>query len=333
MRRNLLLIWLMVGMFVVPELAFAKRHVLRIATLAPEGSTWVNILKRMAREIRRKSKNKIKIKLYSGGRMGDEKVVVRKITANSLQGGVLTSIGLAQIDTSVLALQLPALFRNYKELDHVRKVMNKELRARFEKKGFVLLGWGDLGYVYLFSKHKIKGVGDLKKAKIWGWVDDPLTRKYTKAAGVTPHLLSLLDVRASLQTGAVDTVIGTPLSVIAMQWHPYLKYRVKYRFAIGIGATVVSKKAFDKLGPDLQKVLVDVGKKYEKKLIKAIRRDNRRARYALKKQGVKGVKVTKANKKEIRAVAKKTRKLFIGELFKKAFLKRILKILKDYRKK
>ena len=320
-------------MLCFPSLVQAKKHVLRIATLAPKGSSWVNIMMDFRREVRKKSKRKIKLKFYTGGRMGDEKVVVRKMKAGSLQGGVVPSLGLAQIEKSILALQLPGLFRNYKELDYVRGKLDDELRAKFLAKGFVLLGWGDLGYVYLYSKNKIESVGDLKKSKIWGWVDDPLTRKYTKKAGVTPTLLSLLDVRASLQTGAVDTVIGTPLSVIAMQWHPYLKYRVAFRFAIGIGATVITKKAFDAMPKELQTILLNVAKKHHKRLVETIRKDNLRALYTLKKRGIKAVKVSRKNRKEIRRVAKKTRKAFIGELFSKKDLRKIYKHLRAYRKK
>ena len=332
MKKNIIGILLLAFLFILPSMVEAKRYNFRIATLAPKGSTWVNLMYKMRRKIRQQTKGQVRIKFYTGGRMGDEKLVIRKMKLGSLQGAAITSIGLGQVLPSVLALQLPGLFRNYKELDYVRTKLDAKLRAKFRKKGFVLLGWGDLGYVYLYSKIKINGVGSLRHAKIWGWTDDPLTRKYAKVAGVTPHLLGLLDVRASLQTGAIDTVAGTPLSIIAMQWHPYLKYRVKFRFAIGIAATIVTKKAFDKLPANLQKIILAVSRKYHRKLVRSVRRDNRRSKRILRMKGIKGVKLSRKEKREIRRIARKTRKQFIGELYSKEDLKDIVQLIREYRK-
>ncbi len=332
MKRNSLGIALLALSLLLPNIAGAKRYKFRIATIAPKGSTWVNIMEKMRREVRRKTKGQVRFKFYTGGRMGDEKLVVRKMKAGSLHGAAVTSIGLVQIVPSVLVLQLPGLFRNYKELDYVREKLDAKFREKFRQKGFVLLGWGDLGYVYLYSKRKINSVNSLRHAKIWGWTDDPLTRKYAQVAGVTPHLLGLLDVRASLQTGAIDTVAGTPLAIIAMQWHPYLKYRIKFRFAIGIAATVVTKKSFDRLPANLQKTVLAISRKYHRKLIKAVRRDNRRAKRVLRRKGIKGIKLSRKEKRNIRRIARKTRQKFIGKLYSKQDLDDIIKLLRQYRK-
>jgi TRAP-type C4-dicarboxylate transport system substrate-binding protein len=251
---------------------------------------------------------------------------------DQLQGASITSIGLAQIVPSVLLLQQPALFRNYKELDYVREKMDAELRKKFEEKGFVLLGWGDVGYVYLYSSKKIDSVEALKSTKIWGWTDDPITKQFSDDAGVTPHMLGILDVRSALQTGAVDTVIGTPLSVIAMQWHSYLKFRVAYRFAIGVGATVITKKSFDALSPELQKTLLELSAKHHQSLVKVIRSDNNKALKALKERGVQAVNVPKEEKALIRKISKKTRDAFVGKLYTAEELKRVQALLAEFRK-
>lgn len=315
------------------DVAHAKKYTLRIATLAPGDSTWGRVFTRLRRDLRKESKGRIKIKFYPDGRMGDEKLVVNKMKLGQLQGASITSIGLAQIVPSVLLLQQPALFRNYKELDYVREKMDAELRAKFEAKGFVLLGWGDVGYVYLYSKKPIDSVEKLKSTKIWGWTDDPITKEFSESAGVSPHMLGILDVRSSLQTGAIDTVIGTPLSVIAMQWHSYLKYRVKYRFAIGVGATVITKKSFDRLPKDLQDVVLRVSQKHHKALIDVIRRDNQRALRVLIKRGLKSISVPKSEKQLIRKISRKTWKSFTGKLFSKADLDRVKALLKEFRSK
>ncbi len=315
------------------ETAHAKKYIFRIATLAPGDSSWGRVFIKMRRDLLRESKGQIVIKFYPDGRMGDEKLVVNKMKLGQLHGASITSIGLAQIVPSVLLLQQPALFRSYKELDFVREKMDADLRAKFEEKGFVLLGWGDVGYVYLYSKQPIDSVEKLKSTKIWGWTDDPITKQFSEASGVSPHMLGILDVRSSLQTGAIDTVIGTPLSVIAMQWHSYLKYRVKYRFAIGVGATVVSKKAFDRLPKELQQVVLRVSQKHHTDLIKVIRRDNTRALKVLTQRGLQSLGVPAAEKKLIRQISRKTWAYFTDKLFSKADIDKVKGLLKEFRSK
>lgn len=314
-----------------PAWASAEKHTLRIATLAPDGSSWVKVMNAFAWEVGMKSNKKLEIKLYTGGRMGDEKVVVRKIELDSLQGGAITSIGLAQINSSLLSLQLPFLFNNNKELQAVRKHLHQRLKQKLLDKGFVLLGWGDLGYVYLFSKLKLASVEDLKKAKIWAWTDDPLTNQFATAGNLTPRQLGLLHVRQGLQTGTVDTVVGTPLTLIAMQWHSYVKYRIAYRFAIGIGATVISKKSFDRLPPNLQTILKTTARKYHRILNKVVRRDNNKALKTLRDRGLKDINLSDDQKKEVRTISAKVVKFFKGKLYTQNDIKKIKEAIGLYR--
>ncbi len=312
---------------------FAKKYVLRIGTLAPKGSSWDKVFKAFRWELKKKSKKRLILKLYAGGSMGNEKLMLRKVMLGSLQGAAITSVGLFQIEPSLLALQLPFLFKNYGELDYVREKLDGYIRKKLEKKGFVLLGWADIGYIYIFSKHKLQSMDDLHKAKIWAWTDDPISQAFAKAVGVTPRLLDVLHVRQALQTGTVDTVASTPISLLALQWHPYVKYRIKYRFAIGLGATVLSKKAFDALPPDLQKLLLETSKKYHKKLQRIIRKANKRDLKTLKKFNIKGIKISKKYKKEIKKIARKVEKSFTGKLFPAEDLKKIKELIAEYRKK
>jgi TRAP-type C4-dicarboxylate transport system substrate-binding protein len=317
----------------LPGFAQAKRYKIKIATLAPKGSSWMKVLQAMKWELKNKSKGKIRLKIYAGGRMGDEKVVVGKMKLGTLHGAALTSIGLAQINKALLSLQLPFLFRKYKELDCTRTKLDKVFRQMLLDKGFVLLGWGDVGYIYIFSKRKLATIADMKKAKMWAWTDDPLTQHFAKIAGFTPRLLGLLHVRNGLQTGIVDTVVSTPLTLIAMQWHTYVKYRIAYKFAIGLGATVIRKQNYDKLPANLQKILMETSLKYHKKLIKIIRKDNKRAKYTLKRRGMKNVRMNKAQRRLARKFGRRIWKHFSGgRFYKSSTLKLIRKTLRSCRK-
>ncbi|MEM1007683.1 MAG: TRAP transporter substrate-binding protein DctP [Myxococcota bacterium] len=313
--------------------SWAKPVRLRVATLAPKASSWGQHFSRMRRNLRTKSKRSIRVKLYTDGRMGDEKLMVSKMRLGQLQAASLTSIGLAQIEPSVLLLQQPGMFRNAKEIDHVRDKLDQSLRAKFLHKGFRLLGWLDVGYVYLYSRHDVQTLEKMRKTKVWGWVDDPITKTFAKFAGVTPHMMSILNVRSALQTNAVDTVVGTPLSIIAMQWHPHLKYRLKYRLAIGIGATVITEKSFAQLSPKQQQILLQESEQTHQKLSQTVRRENRIALKVLRKRGLKGLKVAKAQKQKLRQYCRQTWKAFSGRLYSAQELKQVQQLLRTYRAK
>jgi len=201
----------------------------------------------------------------------------------------------------------------------------------FEKKGFVILGWGDVGYTYIFSNVEVKTLDDLKKTKMWAWVDDPIGKKVFEVAGITPVPLSVPDVLPSLQTGLIDAVYTSPLASIALQWNTKVTHVATMPLAIGIGATLITKKQYDKLDDAQKKILRDVCAKWHKKLISQIRKDNKKSVKALTGSGITAVKVGPAEAKQWKGVAAKTRKALTGSLFPAALIAEIEGHIKDYR--
>jgi TRAP-type C4-dicarboxylate transport system substrate-binding protein len=298
---------------------------LKIATVAPNGSAWMRIFNKMKARIKKETGGAVKIKFYPGQVQGDERDVVRKMRTGQLEGGSFTTVGLSQINNDVLVLQVPMIFETYEQLDKVRKALSKEFEKSFRDKGYELLGWGDVGWVYLFSKHPVKNLPDLKKRKVWAWGDDPLTKAMMREAGISPRLLGLPQVYPALNTGMVDTVYNSPLACLTLQWHTKVKYYSDFPLAIAIGATVVTKKAFDKLSPEHQKMVKKVAQAYHKALNKRIRRDNEQALKALEKQGIKPVAVSNKGKKQFRDIAMKVGRKFVGRYYSKGLFQKVLK--------
>ena len=83
---------------------------LKIATLAPAGTTWMKEIKKGASEIKKKTEGRVKFKFYPGGVMGNDKSVHRKIKIGQLHGGAFTSGGLSQVYPDIQALSLPMMF-------------------------------------------------------------------------------------------------------------------------------------------------------------------------------------------------------------------------------
>jgi len=259
---------------------------IKFATLAPEGSTWMKVMVDLSAELDKETGGKLKFKFYPGGVSGDEKDVVKKIRIGQLQAGGFTGVGLGEISPDARLLDSPWLFHDRKELEAVRRMLSPELSASVEKGGFVVLGWTDLGSVYVFSKNAIAGPDDMKRAKMWVWEGDPIAQAAYKALGVNPVPLSVVDVMQSLQTGMIDAVYGPPLGVVALQWFQRVKNIYPVPMAESTGAVLISKKFFDALPDDQRKILVALSAKHLKRLNELTNIENDRALESLKAQGL-----------------------------------------------
>src|SRR2546428_5800880 len=169
-----------------PTRGLAEPVVIKFATLAPEGTPWMNIMEEMNQEIQEKSAGQVTFRFYPGGVAGDERDVLRKIRINQLHGGAFSGFGLGDVLPEVRVLEVPLLFRSSAEADHVAASLFEHLAAGFAQKGFVLLSLNEAGAVYIFSKNPIRTSADMARSKIWIWQGDPLPQAIFKAYGIVP---------------------------------------------------------------------------------------------------------------------------------------------------
>ena len=167
-----------------------------------------------------------------------------------------------------------------------------EIEQGYRDNGYEMLGWMEVGFVYFFSKEPIHSFDDLKKRRIWHWKGDPLGKAFFDASGLAPVPLSIIDVYTSLSTGLIDTVYAPPLGAIALQWFTKTKYVTNVPMANGIGSLVVSRKFFQNLPQDLQKLLKHSGQLTGKKLVAATRKDNAESLAVLEQRGMEFVTET-----------------------------------------
>jgi len=266
--------------------AAAKTTAIKFATLAPEGSTWMKVLTELSKELEKETGGSLKFKFYPGGVSGDEKDVVKKIRIGQLHAAGFTGVGLGDVAPETRLLDAPWLFRSRSELEAVRAKHAKELNAAVEKGGFVLLGWTDLGSVYVFTKNPIASPEDMRKEKMWVWEGDPIAVAAYRALGVNPVPLSIVDVMQSLQTGMVNGVYGPPLGVVALQWHSKVKHIYPVPLAESTGAVLVSKKFIGSLPAGQRAALLDLSAKHLKRLNDLTHIENDKALEALKKHGL-----------------------------------------------
>jgi TRAP-type C4-dicarboxylate transport system substrate-binding protein len=299
---------------------FAQKYTIKFATLAPDGSTWLKVMDEYNNEVQQLTNGAVKFKIYPGGIQGDEKDVLRKIRLGQLQSAGFTGVGLGEILPESRILDAPLLFTNYAEVDHVTGALIDEFIPRFEDAGFVLIGFTEVGFVYVFGNKPITSTADLKGVKMWMWEGDPIAEATFNALKVTPIPLSIADVLTSLQTNLIDAVYTSPLACVSLQWYTRVKYMMDYPLADAHGAVLIAKKAFDKISPQYQEILLDKGREYMKKLVQLSREDNQQSIDLMKKNGIEIVSIPAKNIAEFQKAGQEARENLVGKLYGKALL-------------
>ena len=272
----------------LPSQALAIR--LKIATLSPEGSVWMEKMKEGAQEIALKTNNRVQIKYYPGGVMGDDKAVLRKIRIGQLHGGAVIGGSLSQFYPDNQIYSLPFTFKSVSEIDYVRKHLDQHIVDGLEKGGYVTFGIAEGGFAYVMSAVPIRTVEEMRGEKVWAPDNDATILEAVSAFGITPIPLSIADVMAGLQTGLVNTVTTPPIGAVALQWHTQINYLMDEPFLYIYGVLAIDREVFYKLSPDDQKVFREIMGRIFRELDRLNRADNVKALEALRKQGVEFIK-------------------------------------------
>ena len=279
--------------FIVLGITFLALHhaygqTIKIGTLAPDGSAWYTALRDMGAEWEKATDGKVVIKIYPGGVAGDEVDMVRKMRIGQLNAAAVTDEGLSSIIPEIAAFQMPMMFNSYEELDYVRNRMAPKLEALLEKKGFIVLNWGDAGWVHLFSQKPVIFPKDLKTQdqKIFVWAGGTDSFNAWKSAGFYPVQVAAPDIFMSLQTGMINTVITTPLLALSYQWFALAKNMCGIAYAPLCGATIITKEKWDQMPEDVKARLLLAARSSGDKLKKEIRGMDDAAVQAMEKHGL-----------------------------------------------
>lgn len=313
--------------------ARADNTELRIATLAPSGSPWMEVLDKAANEIKEKTAGRVTLKYFEGGQQGDERDFVRKIKLGQLDGAAVTAVGLSMIDESIRVLELPTMFQTVEELDYVADKLWPYFQKKFENKGFRLQDRGEVGWIYFLSKSKVEKLSDLRNQKLWIWGDDQLVGAMFKKLGLNGVPLGVPEVDGNLTSGKIDACYGSPLAAVALQWYSKVKYMTSMPSSFAIGATVVSLDALKKLSPDDTKAVEDISRANAKKLRKVIRKANEDAKGTMSRKGVTVVQTPIAMVDEITKKSGEIWTELAGKIYSKEELKMVLDARDEYRAK
>ena len=297
--------------------------VINLGTLAPADSPWHKVLKQMGQEWSQISNGQVVLHIYPGGVMGDERAMIQKMRVGLLQAVGISGAGLPEIEPGVMALQLPLMFDSYEELDYVRDRLAPRLEKAIEEKGFVVLNWGDAGWVLFFTKTPARRPDDLRRMRLFITAGDAKTEELYKAAGFHPVPLATTDMLASLETGMIDAFDVPPLLAMLNQWFGVAKNMIDLRWAPLVGATLVDRKAWGKI-PEAQRApMLEAGRRAGERFRGEIRKLSEDAVGEMQKRGLNVVRLsdrdTAAWRAEVDAIYPKLRGTIVpAELFDEA---------------
>jgi len=267
-----------------------------MGTVAPTDSPWHKVLKQMAEDWKKASNGEVTLKILADGSLGDELAMVQKMRAGVLSGVAISGAGLPEIEPSVMAFQVPMMFESYEELDYVRDHIAPRLEKSIEAKGFIVLNWGDVGWIHFFSKQPARTVDDFRKTKLYIVAGDAKAENFYKVAGFKPVPLAATDILPMLQTGVIDAFDAPPLYALSGQFFGLAKYMSDIQWAPLVGATLVTKKAWDRVPEALRPKLLEAARVAGDKFRTDIRALSDQAIVEMEKRGLVVTRATAAER-------------------------------------
>ncbi|NML27114.1 TRAP transporter substrate-binding protein [Zoogloea dura] len=311
--------------------AFAAGQ-LRIGTLAPKNSLYHRQLMEVGEAWRSAEGEGAKYLIYPDGSQGGETDMARRMRIGQLQGALLSVVGLREIEPSIAALQnMPLLFRSWEEVDYVREKMRPVMEKKFLDKGFVVLAWGDAGWVRFFSKEAAQRPDDYRRMKFFAWAGESEQQEIMKSLGYTPVPLETSDILPSIQTGMINAVPATPYFALASQVYDTAPHMLDINWAPIVGALVVTKKSWDAMSPAAREALRVAGEKAGLQMRTKARQEVDEAVEAMKKRGLQVHRPTPDQMKEWNDLADKLYPRIRGRMVPAETFDEVFALLKAYR--
>ncbi len=311
--------------------AFGQVHV-TLGMLLPTGSSYHRAMLEMGEKWRDATGGAVKLTVFPDGRMGGDANVVRKMRAGQINAGMLSVVGLADIDRSVTCLQyMPMMFRSWEEVDYVREKMSPQLEKRLADKGFIVLAWGDAGWVRFMSKAPVLHPQDLKKMKVFAWAGDTFQVDLMKALGYQPVPLETADILPGLQTGLISAAAMTPFFALAGQCDGPAPHMLAVNWVPMVGAVLIKRETWDNLPPAAIEKIKQAAQVAGEKMRLASRKENEEAVAAMQKRGLKVQDATPEIEAEWRSFAESVYPKIRGKMVPEDMFDEVQKLLAQLR--
>tara|TARA_B100000809_G_scaffold44000_1_gene38307 strand:- start:5432 stop:6412 length:981 start_codon:yes stop_codon:yes gene_type:complete len=265
----------------------SKPIIIKLATLAPEGTEYYNLLLEMGQRWQEETNGEIILRIYPNGVVGRESDTIRKMRIGQIQASAMSSIGLADLTDQIQAFTIPMVFKDYDDIEKVKEVMFDDISNGLSESGFKLLFLVDIGWVYWFSANEIAVPEDLRNAKIYTTAGDYVTVELFKRFGFNAIPVSETDILISLQTGMINSMQTVPILSLSSGWFALMPNMLDLKWAVFIGAVIIDERVWSKIRPEHQKVMMEVAQEIGKKYQENGRKTDAQAIEMMKKYGMK----------------------------------------------
>jgi TRAP-type C4-dicarboxylate transport system substrate-binding protein len=305
---------------------------LRIGSLVPKNSPYHQQLLELGEAWRAAQGEGARFTVFTDGSQGGEAEMARRMRIGQLQGGLLSVVGLREIEPSISALQnMPLLFRSWDEVDHVREKMRPAIEKRFADKGFVVIGWGDAGWVRFFSKAPAARPDDYKSMKFFAWGAESEQQAIMKSLGYTPVPLETADILPAIQTGMISVLPSTPYFALASQAYVSAPHMLEINWAPIVGALVLTRKAWDDMSPAGRQAMRSAGERAGVQMRLRARAEVDEAVEAMKKRGLVVTRPTPEQMREWDTLAEQLYPRIRGTMVPADTFDEVMMHLKAYR--
>ena len=288
--------FLLIFLFCI-SLGEARKTIIKLATLAPEGTEWHGMLLDMGQEWKKSSKNSVKLRVYPGGVIGDERDMVRKMRIGQIHAAAITTEGLSEIVPEFSAYFVPMAFQSSDDVNAVTEALLPQLEDKLIDSGFKLLHLGELGWAYWFSSRPIKTPHDLKGMKIFTWAGDFKWERLWEKAGYNPVPLASVDILSGLQTGLIDALSTMPLYALSQQSFGLANHMLDMKWGVLMGGIVVDLRAWNRISKKYHSELISITKSIQEKQNKINKNAERESVKAMQEHGLILHRITENQKK------------------------------------
>jgi TRAP-type C4-dicarboxylate transport system substrate-binding protein len=331
--RCLALLALLALLSAVASAEARARELIKLGTLAPEGSPWHEALREIGERWAALSGGEIEVRIYAGGVSGDEDDTIRKMRVGQLQAAALSSGGLSDLVPDFRAYLLPMVFANYEELDHVLALKRPALDAALEAKGYKVVAWGDAGFVHFFTQKPVVRPDDLKPQRLFWWESGGAYTEAWKEAGFQPVPLSATELHTALQSGLINAFAAPPLAALSFQWFPLAPHMTRLNWTPLLGITVVKLEVWNRLPQELRPQLLKAAEEAGQRQKGAIRNLAEKAVAVMQQHGLTVHEVTPEAMREWEESARAAYPKLIGPSVPPAAAEEVIRLRDEFRKK
>ena len=304
---------------------------IRLGTLAPQGTSYHRILQGMGERWRSATNGQVQLTVYAGT-MGSEAELVRRMRLGQLQAAALTGVGIGEIDGAVSALQeIPMLFHSLDEFQYALTRLEPVLAQRLAERGFVVLFWGDAGWVRFFTRRPAVRPDDFRHLKIFVTAGDNDQFDLMRSAGFSPVFLEWSDALTGLQTGMIDGVPTIPYFALSMQFQTVATNMLELNWLPLVGATLINKSTWDGLSPEARTAMRAAAAEAGRQFQARGRAESDEAVAAMRRRGLTVEPVAPAVDAEWRALSESFWPRIRGRMVPADIFDEAVRIVNEYR--